>query len=64
MKVVLKRDTIVRHGAGEILDLPEVEAKRLIAFGNAGVFTPAEPVVKKGGKKNAGKGKDGPAADD
>lgn len=63
MKVVLKRNTIVKHEAGEVLDLPEVEAKRLIAFGNAEEKSSA-PVPKKGGKKNVRKSEDGPAADD
>lgn len=35
MKIQLTRDTIVRHKAGEILELPEEECRRLIAFGNA-----------------------------
>lgn len=35
MKVKLTRDTIVRHKAGEILDVAPEEARRLIAFGNA-----------------------------
>lgn len=35
MKIELKRDTIVRHKGGEILDVPEEEARRLMAFGLA-----------------------------
>lgn len=49
MKVRLKRDTIVRHKAGEILELPEAEGRRLIAFGLAAVEEekPKRPRKKK-----------------
>lgn len=35
MKIQLERDTIVRHKAGEVLELPEEECRRLMAFGLA-----------------------------
>lgn len=35
MKVILTRDTTVRMKKGTIVDVPEEEAKRLKAFGNA-----------------------------
>ena len=37
MKVVLKRDTIVRHKAGEVVEVSEEEAKRLLAYNLAEV---------------------------
>lgn len=50
MKIQLTRDTIVRHKAGEILELPEEECRRLIAFGNA---SPAPEKKTKKAKKEA-----------
>lgn len=35
MTVKLVHDTLVWHKQGEILELPEKEGRRLIAFGNA-----------------------------
>ena len=35
MIVKLVHDTLVWHKQGEILELPEKEGRRLIAFGNA-----------------------------
>ena len=35
MKVEILRDTVVRHPKGEIVEVSEQEAARLIVFGNA-----------------------------
>lgn len=48
MKIQLKRDAIVRHKAGEVLELPETESRRLIAFGSA---VPVDEEPKKTTKK-------------
>lgn len=48
MKVKITRDTIVRMPAGTVVDVPDDEGKRLIAFGNAKKEVKKD--TKKGGK--------------
>ena len=47
MKVMIKRDTLVRVSAGEILELPETEAKRLMVLGNAEAVEEKKKAAKK-----------------
>lgn len=52
MKVVLKRDTVVRFKAGTVLEVEDQEGLRLIAFGNAAKAEEPKPkkTTKKAGK--------------
>lgn len=46
MKIKLKRDTLVRHQSGTVLEVSDAEARRLIALGNAESVAEEEPKPK------------------
>lgn len=51
MKIKLLHDTIVRHKAGEVIEVEEAEAKRLMAFNNAVKVEAKEEKPKKKASK-------------